>query len=162
VRDDLVITTASLTNFARSEILAFHADPTADMYDDVYLTGFSGTQGFNNLLDEYNAYVHSLASSYCTRDRLAPGSSISSRDGILTMMYYVELYLKVGRLNHPADYADILADPEHVDLILTDWDRAEFWLGLTAGNPELGINDDLIATWTYDPANLMEIDLVRP
>ena len=109
----------------------------------------------------FRPFVHSLATRYCTRDSLPPGSSTSARDGILTFMYYVELYLKVARTNHPDDYAEILADPAHVTLILTIWDRAEFWLGLTAGNPELGISDDLIATWTYATDNLMEIDLLR-
>ena len=148
-------------NYARSEILTRHVDPATDFYDEVYLAGFSGTQGFNNLLDEYNAYTHSLAAKYCTRDSLPSGSSTSARDGILTMMYYVELYLKGARLDHPADYAAIRADPEHARLILTIWARAEFYLTLTSTHPELGIHDDTIRTWTYDPDNVMEIDMLR-
>jgi len=160
VRDDLIIATRRLDNFNRGEILTLHVNVSADRYADVYLTGESGAQGFTILLDEYNAYAHSLASKYCTRDALG-GSATSARDGILTMMYYVELYLKLARTTYPADYAEILADPGHVDAILTIWDRAEFWLDVTSTNPELGISDDTIATWTYDPSNLMEIDLVR-
>jgi hypothetical protein len=156
-----VIRTRNLTNFARSEILELHVDRETDFYDEVYLEGASGRQGFNNLLDEYNAYVHSLASKYCTRDALSGGFSTSARDGILTMMYYVELYLKVARTNHPDDYAAIVGDPGHIEMILTVWDRAEFWLEVTADEPSLGINDDVIRSWTYDPENLMEIEMLR-
>lgn len=158
---DRVIRTRNLENFARSEILAFHADPSSDFYAMVYLEGFSGSQGFNNLLDEYNAYVHSLASKYCTRDSLAGGVRTSAKDGILTFMYYVELYLKVARMNHPDDYAEIVGDPAHIEMILAVWDRAEFWLEITASHPELGLNDAMIRSWTYDPANLMEIEMLR-
>ncbi|MFO0648910.1 MAG: hypothetical protein U0326_21895 [Polyangiales bacterium] len=158
VRDDLVIRTRRLTNFNRSEILTLHADPSADSYDEVYLTGSSGAQGFNTLLDEYVQYTHSLAARYCTRDGLRAGSSTSARDGILTMMYYVELYLKKARTDHPADYAAIVGDPEHVRLIRTVWQRAEFWLNVTASNRQLGIRDAAIRAWTYAPENVMEIE----
>ena len=162
IRDDLEIVTPELANFPRSEILGIHADPSADMYSDTYLTGQSGSQGFNSLLDEYNAYVHSLASKYCTRDALSQGMSTSARDGILTFMYYVELYLKLARTVHTDDYAEILADTDHVNLILTVWDRAEFWLAVTNGTPSLGIDDDEISAWTYAPDNVAEIEALRP
>jgi hypothetical protein len=161
VRDDLVIRASNLTNFARSEILTVHVDVADDFYASTYLMGQSGTQGFNNLLDEYNAYTHSLASRYCTRDSLGAGTRITARDGILTMMYYVELYLKLARTRHPADYAAIKGDPESVRLILTIWDRAEFWLALSARFPSLGLKDTMIRGWVYTPDNKMEIDLLR-
>jgi hypothetical protein len=159
VDDDRIITTKRLDNFFRSEILSRHPDPASDFYASTYLEGASGAQGFNTLLDEYNAYTHSLASKYCTRDTIA--GSTSARDGILTMMWYVELYLKIAREEHPADYEAILADPAHVELILAIWDRAEYWLVITEGHPELGIDDDRIAELTYAPENLDEIGRLR-
>lgn len=161
IREDLTISTRDLMNYARSEILTRHVSPSTDFYADTYLSGFSGTQGFNNLLDEYNAYTHSLAAKYCTRDSLPRGGRTSARDGILTMMYYVELYLKGARLDHPDDYAEIMADPQHANLILTIWARAEFYLALTASHTELGINDSTIHGWTYAPDNVAEIDMLR-
>ena len=158
LRDDLVIRTRRLQNFNRSEILTLHTDPAMDSYDEVYLVGQSGAQGFNTLLDEYVQYTHSLASRYCTRDGLRAGTRISARDGILTMMYYVELYLKIARTQHPDDYAEILADPGHLELIRTVWARAEFWLARTASLPQLGLRDATIRTWVYAPDNLMEIE----
>ncbi len=160
VDDDRIIGTQYLDNFNRSEILTRHPDPAADFYASTYLEGQSGAQGFNTLLDEYNAYTHSLVSRYCTRDALG-GSSISARDGILTMMWYVELYLAIAREEHPDDYAAILADPAHLEVILAVWDRAEFWLDITKDHPELGINDNQIEKLTYDETNLAEIERLR-
>ncbi len=95
---------------------------------------------------------------YCTRDSLGAGTRTSARDGILTMMYYVELYLKKARTDHPTDYTAIVGDPEHVRLIRTVWQRAEFWLNVTASIPSLGLRDATIRTWTYAPENVMEIE----
>lgn len=161
LRDDLVIRTQRLTNFNRSEIMTVHAFAATDNYAMVYLQGGSGMQGFNTLLDEYCAYVHSLAAKYCTRDSLPQGQRTSARDGILTMMYYVETYLKLARTNHPADYAAITGDPQHIRLILTNWARAEFYLNLTGPIASLGLRDDMIRPFTYDPANLEEINRLR-
>ncbi|MEZ4410903.1 MAG: hypothetical protein R3A52_31160 [Polyangiales bacterium] len=160
VRDDLVIRPRRLSNFNRSEILTLHANPDADSYDEVYLRGQSGAQGFNTLLDEYVAYTHSLAARYCTRDGLASGTRISARDGILTLMYYVELYLKLARTQHADDYEEIINDPAHVELIRTVWARAEFWLERSAPYPQLGLRDAQIRQWTYAPENVMEIEML--
>ncbi len=160
LREDLIIRPRRLSNFNRSEILTLHANPDMDSYDEVYLRGQSGAQGFNTLLDEYVAYTHSLASRYCTRDGLQSGIRISARDGILTMMYYVELYLKIARTQHADDYAEIIGDPAHVELIRTVWQRAEFWLARTASLPQLGLRDAQIRAWTYAPENVMEIEML--
>jgi hypothetical protein len=161
VRDDLDITLQWLTTFPRSEILGEHPDKAADKYADNYLQGESGKQGFNSLLDEYNAYAHSLAARWCTHDTLAPGTRVTARDGILTLMFYVGEYLRIARDRHPKDYAAILGDAGHVRMIVTVWDRAEFWLRLASTDPALGINDEKIATWAYDPGRLAEIARVR-
>lgn len=161
VRGDLTIQTRRLTNFHRSEIRSVHVDAQSDVYAKIYLEGPSGAQGFSTLLDEYQAYAHSLASRYCTRDLVPRGSRVSARDGILTMMYYVEAYLMLGRERHPRDYAAIVADPGHRRLILTVWDRAELWLRRSRGEHALGINDRRIATWVYEPSRLAEIRRIR-
>ncbi len=159
IDDTLILDTAYLDNFARSEILTRHPYADTDFYADTYLTDFSGTQGFNTVLDEFNAYGHSLASRYCTRDSIE--GATSARDGLLTFMLYVELYLQTAREDHPDDYAEILDDPRHVEAIGAIWDRAEYLLDLTADSPELGIEDDFIEGFVRDPANLDEIERVR-
>lgn len=161
VRSDLTIVTARLSSFARGEILAEHPDAASDTYAKIYLEGSSGAQGFDTLLDEYNAYAHSLASRYCTRDLVPASSRVSARDGILTFMFYVETYLHLARTKHPADYAAILADPGHRRLILTVWDRAELWLRRSASERSLGIHDERARGWAYAPERLAELGRVR-
>jgi len=161
IRDDLLVKAKLQKNFHWKELLAAHVDRAADTYARIYLEGPSGAQGFNVLLDEYNAYAHSLASRYCTRDLLPDGARVSARDGILTMMYYLESYLALGRASHPADYAAILADPGTRKVILTVWDRAEFWLRKSASTPALGIKAETIEGWVYDKGRLAELDRVR-
>ncbi|MBI5535773.1 MAG: hypothetical protein HY898_23780 [Deltaproteobacteria bacterium] len=161
IRVDLNIETKRLTNFPRSEILKKHVSPDADTYAKTYLQGASGAQGFNSLLDEYNAYAHSLAARYCMRDLLPQGTRVSVRDGILTFMYYVETYLELARTLHPGDYKAIVADPGHRQLILTVWDRAEYWLRRSANHAALGISDAQIRQWVYEPSRLAEIARLR-
>lgn len=159
VDDSLVVETAFLQNFDRSEILSRHPYPNDDFYADTYLTGQSGAQGFNTLLDEFNAYTHSLASRYCTRDSIQ--GATSARDGILTFMMYVELYLQIAREEHPGDYDAIVADAPTVEVILSVWDRAEHWLAKSEGSAELGIDDERIETHVREPARLDEIERLR-
>lgn len=161
VRSDLTIVTKRLKNFPRSEILKRHVDRAADPYAHTYLDGASGAQGFNTVLDEYNAYGHSLASRYCTRDLIGPNTRTSARDGILAFMYYVETYLAIARDEHPADYAAIVGDPGHRKMILVGWDRAELWLRRSADEANLGIADATLRGWVYDPARLEELRRVR-
>ena len=160
VDDSRIIQTQWLDNFDRAEILDRHPDAGGDFYASIYLTGSMGQQGFNTLLDEYNAYAHSLVARYCTRDSLG-GASTSARDGMLTFMFYVQTYLKIAREDHPSDYEAIVADAAHVDLILSVWDRAGFWLEVTSGHSELGIDDAKIQAWVDDPDNMMEIEMLR-
>jgi hypothetical protein len=161
VRKDLTIEARLLQNFHRSEILTQHVDRASDSFAKTYLLGASGAQGFNTLLDEYNAYAHGLAARTCTRDRMPSGMRVSARDGMLTMMYYVGVYLRIARTKHAADHDQIMKDPGHRRLILTVWDRAEFWLRKSANVPGLGIRDDRIAEWAYAADNLAEIARVR-
>jgi hypothetical protein len=161
VRAGLTIVTKRLRNFARSEILSAHVDPSADRYAKTYLEGASGAQGFNSVLDEYNAYTHSLASRYCTRDLVPANTTVSARDGILTFMYYVETYLELARTKHPADYTAIAADLGHRTMITAVWDRAELWLRRSARYPRLGIDDARLRSWVYEPSRLAEIARVR-
>jgi hypothetical protein len=76
-------------------------------------------------------------------------------------MYYVETYLEIARARHPRDYEAIRGDAGHRKVILTVWDRAELWLRRSAEVPALGVADERIAGWVYEPARLAEIARVR-
>ncbi|MCB9557080.1 MAG: hypothetical protein H6707_13315 [Deltaproteobacteria bacterium] len=151
----------NLQNFNRDQLVNVHKDVSHDFYAKTYLTGQSGAQDFTILLDEYNAYVHSLATRYCTRDLMPANRATSAKDGILTFMYYVGAYLKLAREQYPDDYNEIIADAKHVEMILAIWDRAEFYLKLTENMPKLQIREQLIRGWTYAPEIVAEIDRLR-
>jgi hypothetical protein len=161
LRGDLTIETSLPKTFDRSEILARHVDRASDPYAKTYLEGSSGAQGFDTLLDEYVAYAHGLAARWCTRDLLPEGQRVSARDGVLAFMYYVEVYLEIARTAHPKDYAAIVGDAGARKVIVTNWDRAERFLRASAGERALGVHDETLRAWVYEPARLAEIAKVR-
>lgn len=139
-----------------------------DFYADVYLDGDptngtfeGGDQGFNMLFDEVVQYVNSLATEYAFADRRSPGASTSARDGILTMLWYMTRYLHMARLDVPAAYTRIAMDAPWRDAILTLWGRAWLYLGLTADDPSLGIDDAALEALVLDPTLLDEIERLR-
>lgn len=77
------------------------------------------------------------------------------------MMFYVEVYLRLAREKHPADYAAIMKDAGHRRLIVTVWNRAEYWLRRSLPFPNLGIHDAQFESWAYDPERLRAIARVR-
>lgn len=139
-----------------------------DFYADTYLDGDpddatfqGGDQGFNMLLEEAVQYVNSLVTSWVFADRMSAGTSTSARDGILTLLWYVERYLHLARTTYPAAYAAISGDACWRDAILTVWGRAWLYLERTRGTPGLGIDDAAIEALVADPVLLDEIDRIR-
>ena len=142
------------------------SSPGCDFYGDVYLDGDpddgtfeGGDQGFNSVLEETTQYVNSLATGYAFNDQIR--GSISNRDGILTFLWYVERYLRMARTSYPDAYSTLSADPCWRRGILTVWGRAFFYLALTEGMGQLGINDDVILGLVTDPTLLEEIQRLR-
>jgi hypothetical protein len=155
-----VRTAPDLANFFRSEIVATHEFPAQDSYLDVYLTGTSGDQDFNLVLEEATQYVHSLAVDYCLRDTLS--GSTSARDGILTFFYYIERYLRIAREEHPDDYDEIARDDATIHVIDGIWGRGNFYLMLSETDDRLGINDDLVAGFVYADDHISELEAILP
>jgi hypothetical protein len=133
---------STVETFPRSEILSRHPSPATDTYASTYLTADSGAQGFDSVLEEFSAYVHSLASSYCVRDlRADAGTSSSDRDGVLTFMLYAALYLRTAREDHPDVYQALVADEPTMQMLRLVWQRGQFYLDVTRPYTFLGIND---------------------
>jgi hypothetical protein len=146
---------------ARSDIMtdAYQDLNPGDFYANVYLTGASGNQGFNMLLEEAVQYVNSLATGYAFHDYQA--WQVSERDGILTFLWYVERYLALARSSDPATYEFLTGDDCWRDAILTTWGRAWLYLELTEDISNLGIDDDFLIELVREPALLQEIQLLR-
>jgi hypothetical protein len=111
--------------FPRSEILnSLPPDMQTLGYANTYLTGQSGGQDIVNFLDEFNAYTFTTLVDTAVLRYLTGLGSISSRDGVLAMMLFVQEYLKVARERHPTDYEKIISLPV-AELTVILWDRAE-------------------------------------
>lgn len=142
--------------------------PGCDGYADVYLDGdpFDGTfdggdQGFNSVMEEATQYVNSLATAYAYADQMSPGLRTSAKDGILTFLWYIERYLRLARLEHPASYEFIAGDPCWRQIILTVWGRAWLYLELTRATSSLGLEDAALFGLVEDPELVSEIQRIR-
>ncbi len=185
IRDDLTFscksgdtTTRGGVTFARSRIRgdAYNASRPpcggtvtkgCDSYANVYLDGNpddakfeSGDQGYNLLLEEAVQYVNSLATGYAFEDQLKT-TIVSNRDGILTLLWYLERYIKLARETYPAAYKLISEDPCWRHGTLTVWARAQFYLEKTKGSTSLGIDDEAIEALVNAPELLKEIETLR-
>jgi len=158
--NDLYYGTPDRSTFPRSEVLNLLPEELKNSgYASTYLTGQSGSQGFISTLDEVNAYTISSLVDTAIVDQFPPGMSTSSRDGLLTLMLYAQLYLKAARIDHPVEYGKILGDRNLVRLIVVLMDRANYALSLSGADPRLGIQDALIRT--YVDQNRGEIAALR-
>jgi hypothetical protein len=166
--------------FERSRIVsdAFQSDrapcggtPTfdCDFYADLYLDGDpddasfqSGDQGYSMLLEEAFQYVNSLAASLAFTNELS-SRTVSERDGILTMLWYVMRYLRMARLEFPSAYAHILSGDGGCwrDATLTMWGRAWLYLEATDGMAHLGLSDDVLMGFVTNAELLGEIQRLR-
>jgi hypothetical protein len=140
VRTDLAVRVNVQPTFNRSEIARYVTGPLDNQYKAIYLTGASGQQGFFTLLDEFNAYTHSLFTGYGLYDQFPSGQRVSHRDGLVTFMMYTQFYLRHARLTHADQYEALRADPEVRALVQLLWERANFILDVTGPIPALALD----------------------
>lgn len=159
VDDSSIVFVEGIEVYGRSAILRIHPDPKGDPYVPLYLQGPMGGQDIEMLVEEFVQYAHSLASGYCGFD-IPKNMRVSYRDGVITMMWWLEMYLAVGRRDFPRDYRKIIANGNLVKVILDTWERAEYWLARTEGT-RYGINDARLLKRVNAPANRAEIDRLR-
>ncbi len=131
-----------------------------DSYGTTYLTGGSGEQGYNFVLEEAAQYVNSLATALAFREPYA-GSRASERDGILTFLWYIERYLAIARNEYPEAYQLISENECWRKATLTIWDRAWLYLDATKDMKELGLDDEAIVPLVNEPELLAEIEALR-
>ena len=159
VRDQELIEVTRHETFNRSEIARYVTGPLENMYKSTYLTGSMGRQGFFTLLDEYNAYTHSMFTGYGLHDLAPSGSHVSHRDGLVTFMMYTQFYLRHGREHHPDDYERLHSDPEVRALVELLWERSNFILDVTADIPGLALDCEAIEAEVNKPEMRAEMEL---
>ena len=131
-------------------------------YADLYLTGGMGNQGFHTLIDELNAYTHSIFVDYQLVDKMPMGQSISSLDGLAAFMYFTELYLKYVRTNNPGAYNSTVANPQMADVIVTMFNRAEWIIDASADQAyKLNLMADPVFDQVFHPDLYSEIELLK-
>lgn len=117
--------------------------------------GEEGTYDGIFLFDDLDSACNGLAAATAVGDQIASG--ISARDGLAAHLYYLELYLRDGRLGHPTEYATMQADPTWQKLVRYEWARGHFWDGQAAPNVNLEIAVAPIWANIDLPASLAEI-----
>lgn len=146
--------------FNRSLVVAHLAPPDKDTYYALYLTGPMGQQDIVMLLEELNAYTHAAISDVKLVGLMPARSKGSGRDGLASLMYYLELYLREARLQHESDYNVIRSSSDYLRVIKAMWENAEEALLKTAPYPNLGIYDRYKLKQVYNAKNLEEIKLL--
>jgi hypothetical protein len=129
-------------------------------YAKTYLDGSSGAQGFEMLLEELHAYEHSLAVAIAVADQFPSNLTQSARDGLLTMMYYVELYLRTARRKHARVYQR-LSRGEIARVVVRLFERARCLLRISSVHQKLGIQDELLHRHVLGAAALGEVKRLR-
>ena len=76
IRDDEMRIVNNIDTFPRAEIAKYVVGDLDNLYKKTYLTGDSGNQNFNTLLDEFNAYTHSLFVGFGINDQLSSSSRL--------------------------------------------------------------------------------------
>jgi hypothetical protein len=147
VNCDTVITTEWHEAFPRAEILDIAEWSHTSLYRD-YFEGEMGEQGLNVLLDEWNAYTNGFGASVLFADKFhgADGSGwmIGAVDGPLAFAYFTEIYLRVARTDHPEEYEFITGNESFRSLLLTTWNRMQYFLSMARGKEWLKVEADAI------------------
>lgn len=135
--------------------------PWVKTWADLYLTGMMGSQDFLTLLDELNAYTHSLYCDYQLSDQFPFGMALSSWDGLGSFMLFVELYLKAVRTDSPQTYNTIKGNAVLKKAILDIFTRAEDGIYLTDGKKQqLSIHGEAILDAVFATENHQEIEFL--
>jgi hypothetical protein len=151
------ITAPILTTWPKGEILQYITDDSTHTYDQTELEGEEGTYDGIFLFDDLDSACNGLAAATAVGDQITSG--ISARDGLAAHLYYLELYLRDGRLAHASDYATMKADPTWQKLVRYEWARGHFWDGQAAPNANLQIAVAPIWANVDLAASLAEIQL---
>lgn len=131
------------TYFNRCEVGRLLKGSEMDSYYKTYLTGESGNQGFNMLLDELNAYTWSVkVFTVIVKTRGIPaGIALGERNGLATFMLYTALYIRCAKTDHQDDYKKMCGSAELKKTVSALWKNAVEVLAEAQKFPRLGTND---------------------
>jgi hypothetical protein len=156
--DDHVLELPEVPDFPRSEIYS-EVDPFAidGIYAGLYLTGWQGERGLLPLLDETSCYLAEIGSVGSVGEHFQQWVSV--KDGVTAFLYFIEVYLRQARLEHPALYEGMKAEVQLQKAVELLWVRAHFLLPFADVYENLGIDDEGYRALMHDPENMNEISL---
>lgn len=144
--------------FARSEIMPHLIPEAAAGIYTLYLEGSQGQRGFNAVLDELNCYENEVPGMAVFGEYYNGG--ISLRDGVGAFLYFLELYLRVARTDHPDFYTWAQGQAVYVDAVKTLWKRGHFFLEEVGDDfPNLGISDQIYRDEAARAENIAELEM---
>lgn len=158
IRDDVRLQAQWVQTPARSAVRAALADDPADLYARTYLTGEQGQRGFFDVMEEWECYIHDLATYSVAADGIE-AFSFSGRDGALAFAWFLEHYLRILRTQPPEVWASLRAQDNIREAVKQDWLKMHFWLMESDQHPSHGINDGRIRQHLYQADNLRELEL---
>lgn len=141
----------------RSNVVKRLRKDERDGYVETYLTGTSGQQGIEVVMDELNAYTHGLVTEVALAPRKeATGRRSGARDGVAHFLLYLTLYLEVLQHEDPQLYTELSGT--HGQAVATLWKQAEKALGDSLPYRSLGIDDRWYLFRAYHPDQLEQLD----
>ncbi|HTQ45736.1 MAG TPA: hypothetical protein VMI75_23430 [Polyangiaceae bacterium] len=157
ILNSMQISAPVMTTWQQGEILQYITDDSTQTWDQAELQGQEGTYDGIFLFDDLDSACEGLAAATAVGDQLT--YAVPARDDVAAHLYYMELYLKDGRLSHASEYATIKADANWQKLVRYEWARGHFWDA--QGTPNANLQLAVAPIWTHidDPANLQEIQL---
>lgn len=158
--EDRILYLPNDQGFPRSEILPhLIAGAQSGNYASTYLVGSQGDRLFHPLLDEANAYANEVP-GLAVFGEYFDGFGLSLRDGSAAFLYFLEVYLRIGRTEHPEWYAWAQGQPVYLEAVELLWLRTHFFYEAVAdGYPSLGIDDAMYRAAAYEAENLAELEM---
>jgi hypothetical protein len=137
---------------------------TLDFQKEVYLqptgTGNGGDQRFYLLFTEFSQYVNTLGTSYSVYD-YAPDDVVAG-DASRDFAWFIERYLRILRMEYPAEYDKLGKDECWRKLVLADWGKLNRYWDASKGLEKL-VSDEAakVDELIRDPRLLAEIENLR-
>ena len=157
-RQDHIVYLPADNGFPRSEIMDdIIAQAQSGTYAQTYLTGSQGQRTFHPMLDEATCYANEVPGLSAFGQYFNGG--VSLRDGSAAFLYFLEVYLRVGRLEYPQFYNSAKQSAAYREAVQTLWLRTHYFYQLADQFPNLGIDDALYRNEAHKPANMAEIEM---
>lgn len=135
--------------FPRSELFGESAKVLPDSIRKLYLTGESGRQSLDSLLEELSAYTWGLTTAAATVDLTPDRVFAGHRDGVAAFLWLIAAYFERASERGPGFWTRVRFSDEDRVAVRRLWVRAEQTLATCWNDPRLGYGDRAILQNLY-------------